>query len=64
MATERGLAGLAFSDPGEESATLADMRGRWPKANYVEDMSRHGAARRAHLRSPSCGGRTGRCASS
>src|SRR5262245_4604137 len=40
MATERGLAGLAFADPGEEQAALADMRGRWPQANYVEDTSR------------------------
>jgi AraC family transcriptional regulator of adaptative response/methylated-DNA-[protein]-cysteine methyltransferase len=37
MTTERGLAGLAFADPGEERAALADMRGRWPKAQYVED---------------------------
>ena len=26
MATPRGLAGLAFGDPGEEKAMLADMR--------------------------------------
>src|SRR5471032_907743 len=31
MATERGLAGLAFADAGEEAAALADMRGRWRK---------------------------------
>jgi AraC family transcriptional regulator of adaptative response/methylated-DNA-[protein]-cysteine methyltransferase len=37
MATSRGLAGLAFADPGEEQAALADMRARWPKARYVED---------------------------
>jgi len=37
MATERGLAGLGFADAGGEAAALADMRGRWPKANYVED---------------------------
>jgi AraC family transcriptional regulator of adaptative response/methylated-DNA-[protein]-cysteine methyltransferase len=37
MATNRGLAGLAFADPGEEPAALADMRSRWPKATYVED---------------------------
>ena len=37
MATERGLAGLAFADPGEEKAACADMSGRWPKATYVED---------------------------
>jgi AraC family transcriptional regulator, regulatory protein of adaptative response / methylated-DNA-[protein]-cysteine methyltransferase len=40
MATERGLAGLAFADPGEEHAALADMRSRWPQANYVEDTTR------------------------
>jgi AraC family transcriptional regulator, regulatory protein of adaptative response / methylated-DNA-[protein]-cysteine methyltransferase len=37
MATERGLAGLAFADPGEEQAALADMQQRWPRATYVED---------------------------
>jgi AraC family transcriptional regulator of adaptative response/methylated-DNA-[protein]-cysteine methyltransferase len=37
MATERGLAGLAFADAGEEQAAFADMSGRWPKATYVED---------------------------
>src|SRR5215510_9772798 len=36
MATPRGLAGLAFGDPGEENAMLADMRSRWPKADYRE----------------------------
>jgi AraC family transcriptional regulator, regulatory protein of adaptative response / methylated-DNA-[protein]-cysteine methyltransferase len=46
MATERGLAGLAFADAGEEVATLADMRGRWPKASYVEDTERTGALAR------------------
>jgi AraC family transcriptional regulator, regulatory protein of adaptative response / methylated-DNA-[protein]-cysteine methyltransferase len=39
MATGRGLAGLAFADPGEEAAVLADMRARWPKATYVEDAA-------------------------
>lgn len=37
MATDRGLAGMAFCDPGEEAAALADMCGRWPRASYVED---------------------------
>src|SRR5437870_6578240 len=37
MATDRGLAGLAFADPGEEEAALDDMRSRWPRAGYVED---------------------------
>jgi AraC family transcriptional regulator of adaptative response/methylated-DNA-[protein]-cysteine methyltransferase len=40
MATGRGVAGLALADPGEEKAALADMKGRWPKAIYVEDYAR------------------------
>jgi AraC family transcriptional regulator of adaptative response/methylated-DNA-[protein]-cysteine methyltransferase len=43
MATERGLAGLAFADPGEERAALADMKSRWPHATYVEDSARTSA---------------------
>jgi AraC family transcriptional regulator of adaptative response/methylated-DNA-[protein]-cysteine methyltransferase len=39
MATPRGLAGLAFADPGAEAATLTDMQRRWPKARYVEDAA-------------------------
>ena len=39
MASERGLAGLAFADAGEEKAALADMRQRWPNAGYVEDTA-------------------------
>jgi AraC family transcriptional regulator of adaptative response/methylated-DNA-[protein]-cysteine methyltransferase len=38
MVTERGLAGLAFNDPGGERAAFEDMTGRWPNATYVEDM--------------------------
>lgn len=37
MATERGLAGLAFADPGKEQGVLADMTARWPNATFVED---------------------------
>ncbi|MEN0040650.1 MAG: methylated-DNA--[protein]-cysteine S-methyltransferase [Pseudomonadota bacterium] len=48
MATERGLAGLAFADEGGDSDetgrlafdradALADMQRRWPKATYSED---------------------------
>jgi AraC family transcriptional regulator, regulatory protein of adaptative response / methylated-DNA-[protein]-cysteine methyltransferase len=40
MTTERGLAGLAFADPGEEQAALADMRNRWPKATIAEHAAR------------------------
>jgi len=39
MVTDRGLAGLAFSDPGEERAAFADMSSRWPAATYVEDIA-------------------------
>src|SRR5947208_12008974 len=40
LATDRGLAGLAFADAGEEQAALADMKRRWPKADYVENTAR------------------------
>ena len=46
MATERGLAGLAFADPGEETAALADMKARWPRATYVENSARTAAIAR------------------
>ena len=39
IASERGLAGLAFADPHEEPAALADMQRRWPRATYVEDQA-------------------------
>jgi AraC family transcriptional regulator of adaptative response/methylated-DNA-[protein]-cysteine methyltransferase len=39
IASGRGLAGLAFADPGEEQAALIDMRQRWPRAGYVADQA-------------------------
>ena len=51
MIAPRGLAGLAFADPGEEAAALADMQRRWPRARYVEDAARDRALCRTHLRS-------------
>ena len=39
MATEYGLAGLAFADEGTEASALADMMRRWPKADYMEDVA-------------------------
>jgi len=39
MVTDRGLAGLAFCDEGDESAAFADMTGRWRNATYVEDSA-------------------------
>ena len=32
MMTEYGVCGLAFADEGQEQATLADMKSRWPLA--------------------------------
>src|SRR5262249_25655539 len=37
IASERGLAGLAFADPGDEQPALLDMQRRWPLATYIED---------------------------
>lgn len=37
IASGRGLAGLAFADPGEEQPAFADMQRRWPRATYIED---------------------------
>ncbi|MCV9962093.1 bifunctional helix-turn-helix domain-containing protein/methylated-DNA--[protein]-cysteine S-methyltransferase [Pararhizobium sp. BT-229] len=39
MVTDRGLAGLAFNDPGKEKANFEDMAGRWPNAQFVEDSA-------------------------
>lgn len=39
MATDRGLAGLAFADIGGETAAFEDMASRWPNAHYVEDST-------------------------
>lgn len=38
MATERGLCGLAFADPGEEQAALDDMTKRWPGARLIQNQ--------------------------
>ena len=40
IVTDRGLAGLAFADAGEEKPALADMTRRWPNASYIEDSAR------------------------
>lgn len=39
MVTDRGLAGLAFADAGEERASFEDMARRWPNASYIEDSA-------------------------
>ena len=38
LITSEGLAGLAFADHGKEKSALADMKGRWPEATYVENQ--------------------------
>jgi len=37
VAAPRGLAGLGFVDDGKREAALADMRRRWPRANFRAD---------------------------
>lgn len=37
MITERGLAGLAFADGGDEETCFKDMAGRWPAARFLHD---------------------------
>ncbi|MES2753001.1 MAG: bifunctional helix-turn-helix domain-containing protein/methylated-DNA--[protein]-cysteine S-methyltransferase [Pseudomonadota bacterium] len=39
IASERGLAGLAFADEGQEMPVLADMQRRWPLATYIESYA-------------------------
>lgn len=47
VATQRGLAGLAFADPDEKARSLDDMQQRWPRAQFREDAARAaGLARR------------------
>jgi AraC family transcriptional regulator, regulatory protein of adaptative response / methylated-DNA-[protein]-cysteine methyltransferase len=47
IATQRGLAGLAFADPDGKTRALADMQRRWPRAQLREDAARTaGLARR------------------
>jgi AraC family transcriptional regulator of adaptative response/methylated-DNA-[protein]-cysteine methyltransferase len=40
LATDRGVCGLGFGDEGEEAVMLADMKARWPKADYRENAER------------------------
>ncbi len=39
VATEHGIAGLAFADPGGEAAALEDLVRRWPAAAHVADQA-------------------------
>jgi AraC family transcriptional regulator, regulatory protein of adaptative response / methylated-DNA-[protein]-cysteine methyltransferase len=40
LATEKGICGLGFGSEGEEEAMLADLTGRWPKAQYRRNPAR------------------------
>ncbi len=40
MMTNKGVCGLGFGDEGEEEAMLADMKARWPQADYRENPTR------------------------
>ncbi len=40
MGTERGLCGLAFAAEQGRDAVMADLRGRWPAARFVEAPER------------------------
>lgn len=40
MGTSRGLCGLAFAAETGRAAAMADMRGRWPNATYLEAPER------------------------
>ncbi len=37
MGTDRGLCGMAFSEDTGQAEALADMKSRWPKAEFVEN---------------------------
>ena len=37
VAAPRGMAGLGFVDDGDRASALADMRRRWPRAQFVAD---------------------------
>ncbi|MEL6102001.1 MAG: bifunctional helix-turn-helix domain-containing protein/methylated-DNA--[protein]-cysteine S-methyltransferase [Pseudomonadota bacterium] len=40
MGTDRGICGLGFSAEAGEEATMEDLVGRWPSAQFIEDPMR------------------------
>ncbi len=38
MATDKGICGIGFAAEAGEDATMADLRGRWPRATYAQDQ--------------------------
>src|SRR6476660_9370204 len=39
VTTQRGLAGLALADSGDEPSALKDMQSRWPNAKFIENSA-------------------------
>ena len=62
IASGRGLAGLAFADPGEERGIFRRHEAALAERDLCRGSRRHGRSRAAHLRHRRCGGRTSRCA--
>jgi len=42
LATDKGVCGLAFGDEGKDLDIFADMKARWPKADYRENVTHTG----------------------
>jgi AraC family transcriptional regulator, regulatory protein of adaptative response / methylated-DNA-[protein]-cysteine methyltransferase len=42
VAAPRGLAGIGFVDDGDRLVALDDMRARWPRARFLEDVAATG----------------------
>lgn len=40
MGTDKGICGIGFASETGETAAMADLTARWPKATYVEDPGR------------------------
>lgn len=59
MVTDRGLAGLAFADSGEERASFEDMAARWPTPPMSRTARRRRAMRHA-FSTPTAGARKSR----
>jgi AraC family transcriptional regulator of adaptative response/methylated-DNA-[protein]-cysteine methyltransferase len=55
MATERGICGLGFAEETGAEPTMADLRSRWPHADFVEDPVRAAAHGRRGLRHTATG---------
>lgn len=53
--TPRGLCFLAFRDPDDRPAMLADLRARWPHARLLEDPNRAETWATRLFQQPSCG---------